>query len=150
MLQQQLCFEVLGWDTEIPEDQLREWRKWENEVEAIEAVTIPRCFKFSDNKPLAVQLHMFSDRSRHAKCATSYLRFLYPDERVQCSLVAARSRVASKKKMTIPRVELDAACMAVKLALTLVEELDFCIDMVTFWIDSMVVLHWIHQPSNKY
>ena len=52
--------------------------------------------------------------------------------------------------MTIPRLELDAACMAVMLALTLVEELDYGIDMVTFWIDSMVVLHWIQQPSNKY
>ena len=40
--------------------------------------------------------------------------------------------------------------MAVKLALTVVEELDYRIDMLTFWIDSMVVLHCIHQPSNKY
>ena len=42
--------------------------------------------------------------------------------------------VTPKKRMTIPRVELYAACMAVKLALTFVEVLDYCIDMVTFWI----------------
>jgi hypothetical protein len=52
--------------------------------------------------------------------------------------------------MTIPRLELDAACMAVKLALTLIEELDYDITAVTFWIDALVVLHWIHQPSNRY
>ncbi|CAB4041245.1 uncharacterized protein LOC110233369 [Paramuricea clavata] len=40
--------------------------------------------------------------------------------------------------------------MAAKLALTLIEELDYHITAVTFWIDSMVVLHWIHQPSNRY
>ena len=51
--------------------------------------------------------------------------------------------------MTIPRLELDAASMAVK-ALTLIDELDYRIDMVTFWVDFMVVLHWIHQPSNRY
>ena len=40
--------------------------------------------------------------------------------------------------------------MTVKLAMTLIDELDNRIDTVTFWIDSMVVLHWIHQPSNRY
>ena len=34
--------------------------------------------------------------------------------------------------------------------LTVVGELDYRIHMLTFWIASMVVLHWIHQPSNKY
>ena len=93
---------------------------------------------------------MFSDSSKKAKCAAGYLRFSYPNGKIHCSLVAARSRVAPKKRITILRLELDAACMAMKLALTVVEQLDYRIDMLTFWIDSMVVLHWIHQPSNKY
>ncbi|CAB4022425.1 hypothetical protein AC249_AIPGENE7361, partial, partial [Paramuricea clavata] len=150
VLQQQLCLEEVGWDTEIPEDQLREWKKWEDEVQAVESVTVPRCLRSSDDTPSEVQLHVFSDSLKQAKCAAGYLRFSYPNGNVHCSLVAARSRVAPKKRMTTPRLELDAACMAVKLALTLIEELDYHITAVTFWIDSMVVLHWIHQPSNRY
>ncbi|CAB4037965.1 ac transposable element-derived 5, partial [Paramuricea clavata] len=150
VLQQQLCLEEVGWDTEIPEDQLREWKKWEDEVQAVESIIVPRCLRSSDDTPSEVQLHVFSDSSKQAKYAAGYLRFSYPNGNVHCSLVAARSRVAPKKRMTIPRLELDAACMAVKLALTLIEELDYHITAVTFWIDSMVVLHWIHQPSNRY
>ena len=52
--------------------------------------------------------------------------------------------------MTIPRLELDTAGMATKLATTLVEELDYHISSITFWIDSMIVLYWICQPSCNY
>lgn len=117
---------------------------------AVETITFPRCFRLSDDVPSQVQLHLFSDSSTQAKYAVGYLRFSCPDGRVQCSLVASRSRVAPKKRKTIPRLELDAACMAMKLALALVEELDYTISMLKFWIGSMVVLHWIRQPSSKY
>ena len=56
LLQQQLCSAELGCDAEIPEDQLREWRKWENEVDAIENIAVPRCFRSVDDPPGKVQL----------------------------------------------------------------------------------------------
>lgn len=54
------------------------------------------------------------------------------------------------KKMTVPRLELNAACMASQLALSLVDALDYTFSRVVLWTDSMIVLHWIHQPSNKH
>jgi hypothetical protein len=52
MLQQQLCSEELGWDGEILEDDLKEWRKWEDEVEAVENVAVSRCFRSTDDNQL--------------------------------------------------------------------------------------------------
>ncbi len=52
MLQQQLCSEKLGWDAEISEDDLKEWRKWEDEVEAVENVAVSRCFRSSNETPV--------------------------------------------------------------------------------------------------
>ena len=150
MHQQSLCAEKRGWDDVIPEEELKEWKKWEAEVSDVEKVTFPRCFRSSDAKPTEVHLHIFSDSSKQAKCAVGYLRFTYSDGTIECSLVVARSRVAPRKRMTIPRLELDAAGMATKLAITLVEELDYNISSITFWIDSMIVLYWIRQPSSNY
>ena len=54
------------------------------------------------------------------------------------------------KKMTVQRLELDAACMASQLALSLVDALDYTFSRVVLWTNSMIVLHWMRQPSNKY
>lgn len=54
-------------------------------------------------------------------------------------LAVSRAQVAPLKRMTVPRLELDAAWMDSVIALSLVDELDF-----------MVVLYLIRESSNKY
>jgi hypothetical protein len=38
---------------QLLEDDLKEWRKWEDEVEAVENIAVPRCFRSSDDTPVA-------------------------------------------------------------------------------------------------
>ena len=51
-------------------------------------------------------------------------------------------------ELTIPRLELCAAVVAVELSELLTEELDMKIDRPTFYIDSKVVLGYINNKEN--
>ena len=71
-------------------------------------------------------------------------------ERVQVAFVMARSRVAPKKQLLIPRLELCAALSGAQLAKVLQTELTLSIEKTTLWTDSTTVLHWIHSESQQY
>ena len=55
----------------------------------------------------------------------------------------AKSRVAPLKSVTISRVELAATVLSVKLVNYVKEELTIILNLVTFWTDSSVILHFI-------
>jgi hypothetical protein len=52
--------------------------------------------------------------------------------------------------MTIRRLELSAAVLAVKLDVMLRKELRLNIDSSVFWTDSMIVMHYIKNDSQRY
>ncbi len=61
-------------------------------------------------------LMMFGYSSREASCALDYARWQMEDGSFFCHLVMGKTRVASKCKISIPRVELVGSQMAVCLA----------------------------------
>ena len=54
---------------------------------------------------------------------------------------------APLKSVTIPRMKLAGAVLSVKLVNFLKEELTIPLNSVTFWTDSIVVLHFIRNRS---
>ena len=56
------------------------------------------------------------DASKAAYGAVSYLRTEYEDDQVSCRLIAAKSKVVLLNPTTIPRPELMAAVLGLKLA----------------------------------
>ena len=69
---------------------------------------------------------------------------------VHCSLIMSKSRVAPKKSVTIPRLELQAAVLASKTAKFLQLELNIPSDKHFFWTDSRVVLGYIQNSSRRF
>jgi hypothetical protein len=61
-------------------------------------------------------LLIFGDGSTLASCALAYLRWQMADGTVQCRLLAGKTRVAPKCKISIPRMELMGALLAVRLS----------------------------------
>ena len=66
------------------------------------------------------------------------------------NFVAAKSRVAPLKQLTIPRLELQAAVLASRLAKTIVKECTIQFADVKFFTDSSITLAWIQSPSRSF
>ncbi len=61
-----------------------------------------------------------------------------------------KSRVTPLKTVTIPRLELTAATLAVKVDKQIRDELDLPINRVIFWTDSTIVLRYIRNKSKRF
>ena len=148
---QDLCRENADWDDPIG-DQLRpRWEQWRNELRLLEGLKIPRCYKpeeFGD--PKVVELHHFSDASQAGYGQCSYLRLLNESDQAHCSLVMGKSRVTQLKSVTIPRLELTAAVVSVRVSQWLGHELDYQDVTEFFWTDSKVVMGYINNVTRRF
>lgn len=59
-------------------------------------------------------------------------------------------RMALLKQTTIPRLELAAATVSIRLNKILKKELEMPIDTIFFWTDSMIVIHYIENESKRF
>lgn len=148
---QHLCKENVGWDDPIPQDLKTQWERWRGELHLLEELSVPRCFLPSDfSKLKTVELHHFSDASNEGYGQCSYLRLIDEQGRINCSLVMGKARVASLKPFTIPRLELTAALVSVKVSEVLAQELEYPSPEETFWTDSMVVKAYIQNDARRF
>ena len=116
MIFQTLCRLKIGWDDPIPGIILDQWKRWLVDLPLIEGVSVPRCVKPTHGEAIVkAQLHHFADASERAYGAVSYLRLTDTDGRHHCSFMMAKAKLAPLKMTTIPRLELAAAEVAVKL-----------------------------------
>ncbi len=138
---QELCRENQGWDESLPKDVRTKGKNWQVQFQSLTETEIPRCYKPDGFKELkSVELHHFTDASTEGYGTASYLRLEDVEGKVHCGLIMGKSRVAPLKTMTVPRLELTAATLAVKVDKQIRQELDLPITRVIFWTDSTIVL----------
>lgn len=97
--------------------------------------------KSRENSARMTTLHTFSDASGSAYAAAVFARIKYKNA-VNVRLLSARSRIAPERA-TIPRLELMAATIAVRLKASITKSLTRKISKTTYWSDSTTVLAWI-------
>ncbi|KAJ8353016.1 hypothetical protein AAFF_G00121970 [Aldrovandia affinis] len=137
LLLKDLCKEQSGWDEDISEKHAEDWKGWTEDVTYLSNFQVNRCLKPADfGRTASAQLHHFSDASEYAYGTASYLLLENKQGKKHCSLVMGKSRVASLKQVTIPRLELTAAVVAVKIDKMLHQELQVPLQPSTFWTDS--------------
>ena len=88
-------------------------------------------------------MHVFSDASELAYGAVIYLRLSSTQPKL--AFVTGKSRVAPKKTVSIPRLELNAAAIACKLADSVKTSLRIKQVSTTFWNNIMTVLRFINN-----
>ena len=96
------------------------------------------------------QLHHFSDASEKGYGQCSYLHMTDRNGQVYTSLVMSKARVSPIKPYTMPRLELAAALVSVRVSQFLKRELKIPIAKEIFWTDSMVVLGYITNESRRF
>lgn len=146
MIYRDVCDEKTAWDAQLSHNQAQRWKRWEESLP--EGESVPRPIATHREPIQSVVLHAFGDASNHGVSAAVYAVVEQPSGTTQ-TLVAAKSRLA-KRGLTIPRLELVGAHMAVNLITNVHQALDgLPVVAQHCWLDSTVVLYWI-QGRGKY
>ncbi|XP_074643958.1 uncharacterized protein LOC141900806 [Tubulanus polymorphus] len=102
---QEIWRQNFDWDTALHGDVLTRWQEMDN---------------------TKVELHVFCDASEAGFAAVAYLRMKRPSGEFVCSFLASKTKVAPLKMLTVPKLELEGAVLAVMLSSSLKHELKIC------------------------
>ena len=92
---------------------------------------------------------MFADASEDTMCAVAYLLSKPKEYSADLALVIGKCIVAPMRHLSIPRLELQAAVMEMRLREQIMKEHEAKIHSCNFWTDSTTVLQWIHSSHRK-
>ncbi|XP_046567991.1 uncharacterized protein LOC124276394 [Haliotis rubra] len=145
---QDLCTnKQLGWDDEIPAEHKLIWKEWLRELQCLNVLRLERCLKPAlFGNVVSKQLHVFSDVSTMGYGCVAYLRLCDDKDNIHTAFLMGKSRLAPVKTVTIPRLELTAATVAVHIGQL---QLDTKPDSVTYYTDSTTVLHYINSERKR-
>jgi hypothetical protein len=150
LILQEACQLGIGWDEEMTNEQRQKWKAWTQDLHNLTRLRIPRCMKpIHCDDIVQVQVHNFSDASENGYGMVSYLRYERNNGDTHCILLLSRSRVTPLKKVTIPRLELTAATLAVRISQMITRELDINVQHI-FWTDSMSTLRYIANETSRF
>ena len=150
---QETCRLKLDWDDVLPDDLNCKWQAWLREIPCLENYVVQRCLKRDLNDTLFVDLHVFCDGSFTAYGAVAYARYVNIDGDVVCSLIMSKTRqtpVGKSALKTVPRIELNAAKLAVIVAQTVKRESCLKFREEHYWSDSKTVLSYIRSDKARF
>jgi hypothetical protein len=143
--------QVAAWDEAIPDDVKRNFMNILKDMKALKEITFPRSIKPASwditKKPI---LMVFGDGSIQAYCTLAYVRWDLEDGTAACRLLCGKTRVAPKMKISVPRMELMGALLAVRLAKRIRDSLRIEFGSTCFFTDSSVVLGMLQCNSQSF
>ena len=100
----------------------------------------------------SVKLHGFGDSSQDVFSAVAFLPARVSSNELtetQLAFVFGKARVAPMKALTISKLELLAALLAIRLKDEFQQALTVPVERTFMWIDSTTVLQWLHSFDKK-
>ncbi|KAI5646282.1 pao retrotransposon peptidase domain-containing protein [Phthorimaea operculella] len=152
-IMQKLWVSNCDWNGPPPIDVQKEWLHFTEQLANMKPITIPRNVGISDSH--TAQLIGFCDAaSSKAYGACLYLRLIdRSGMHVITHLLCSKSRInpLQKNKMTVPRLELNAALLLSKLVVKAHDTLQLKINIsdVFLFSDSQIVLAWLKTEKTK-
>ncbi|XP_053947714.1 uncharacterized protein LOC128856436 [Anastrepha ludens] len=137
------------WDEPIPNDVNIIWERWRQQMHKVAGFRVPR-FYFPHGAPSDLELHVFVDASEEAFAAVAYWRSRKSTGEVGVTLVCAKTKCAPLKAVTIPRLELQAAVLGVRLRKLILENHQIRPERCFLWSDSRTILKWIGSEHRCY
>ena len=141
------CIKGQNWDAPVPDEIREAFIEWDSEKVEVSSISIDRCI-FRGSSVTNAQLHVFVDASQSAMCAVIYLRAKC-DEVLQVSFLVGKCRVAPIRSTTIPKLELQAALIGLRLATSIRKFLPLTLNETFFWSDSSTVLQWVASSHKR-
>lgn len=146
---QEIWREGFDWDEPISEQLKIQWLEFVRDLRRIECIQIPRLYASWAPDSSSISLIVFVDASEQAFSAVCYWRFEKCGV-VEVALAMAKSKVAPVKKLSVPRLELQAAVLGTRIAETVKNSHSIKPHEVMFLSDSKTVLSWICSSSFKF
>lgn len=110
-------------------DNKKRWLRWILELQELERFTVDHCLLPENfGSSIKMEIRQFCDTSQEACGVVPYIRAVNDRGRVHRSFLIGKLRLAPMRQMTIPRLELMAAMMAVRVNSILQQELQLQID----------------------
>ena len=147
---QELWRMKIDWDTVLDDHVKLEWKKWLTELSNITKIEIARVHHPTGYQASDIELHIFCDASEKAYGAVAYLKFQFMKNKPHCSFVMAKNRLAPIKTISLPRLELNAAVLGIRLYKSIIKELDLPISQTMFWTDSTLVLQYLRNETQRF
>lgn len=144
ILMQRIWSAKIGWDVLVPNEIFRAWQQFQQQLPLVTEIRLPRWLGIGDDRN--VSLHGFADASLLAYGAVLYARAETADH-VESVLIAAMSRVAPLRTITVPRLELCAAQLLSELVLMFKSTSRLEHVKTTLWSDSQIVLAWLKKDA---
>lgn len=148
LMLQRIWQEQLTWDQTVGEETHNRFLAYWNELDELQRLSIPRAYSTIAN-PTKFELYAFCDASEKAYAAVAYLKTTDQDT-VVTNFVAATTRVAPVKSVTILRLELEAAMLLVDLISRIHKILKLELNQIQAFSDSQVVLAWLAKPAETW
>ena len=149
LLMQQVWKANIEWDQKLPENLFVKWKLWFGEMYKVKSFGVPRCYDptfLNEN----AELHIFVDASEEAMAAVAYWRWKSGKSGFKIKFVCAKTSCAPLRFHSIPKLELQAAIMGVRLKNAIVENHSNLVKNFIFWTDSHTVVQWIRSDHRKY
>lgn len=137
----------LQWDDRLPSNLACKYIEYRSELPSLEDIKIRR-WLHCDALSQRIELHGFCDASITAYAAVVYVRVVHADGSIHVNLLAAKTKVAPLKSISIPRLELCGAVLLAQLITTITDAMEFNNVTTYAWTDSTIVLAWLNgEPS---
>ena len=140
----------LGWDTPLPQSLQEEWNAWLLSLKSLDQLSFERCMIPEEFIDSPYEMHIFCDASTQAYGAVAYLRMINAEGKIHVSLIGSKSRLSPIKAVSLPRLELCGAVLAVQLNNMLYQALDVEIVATTYWTDSKIVLAYLQNDTKRF
>jgi hypothetical protein len=141
----------LDWDSELPEELRIIVMRWLQDLTLLKNWKISRPYCLGQWKNVeSIELHCFSDASEKAYGGCVFIVVKLENGSIFSSLVLAKTKVAPVKAVTLPRLELLGALLAVQLLEFVGKALSVSVDSWFCWSDAQVVLGWIKGDPSRW
>lgn len=134
------------WDARLGGVIQRRWTEWASHLARLKEIVVKRWCGTADEP---VELHVYVDASETAICAACYVVQRGAGKVIR-ALVMSKCLVAPLKTKSIPRLELDAAVLGVRVAGIVTSAQPWTVARVVYWLDAKDVLWWLRSSTRRY
>lgn len=133
----------VSWTDELPEEFVDKWHEFRVEISNMQPLSNKRAL--IPHEETKYSIHGFADAS-----TVGYGACLYLTTATSSVLICAKSRVAPLRRLTIPRLELNAALLLATLSDRIKNSLRSTPEEEFYWTDSEITLFRIRSHPSKF